>query len=566
MNTLKESQGSGVRSQERRKIVKTPNSKLRTVFHGIRAQLIIGITVVTVGAVALIGFWSIKKLKWCALHRKGKEAETIAAFIQTSIQEGKGIEGNTLKRFIAKVVENGVVKDMAIIDEKGRAIFITGKGLPVNKDAGKQLFFIRDLNIRMIGGGWFEGIGKELMVFSNGGKEGLGWTFMFTMPLSDIREDAANFKKFIIFYALFDSIVIIILGAYIFSKGIIRPMNLLKEAAEGIAGGDLEQRVHINGGGEISSFASSFNIMADRLEEKIKALEKLNEELLTAHEELIRSEKLATVGRLAAGIAHEIGNPLAAILGYVDILKRQEFPPPIPLQRGTKGEVGSQETEEILERLGKEILRIDNIVRGLLDFARPSTAMSSAKGVLQDIDVNEIINHSVAMIQPQFSKSYISFDFRLAKDLPHVRMDGGMLEQVLLNLFLNAKDAMESGGIITVETDKTILQEQVMQLRRRKDDPADREFISMRSQGTPATFVKISVADTGKGIEKEDIDKIFDPFFTTKEQGKGTGLGLAVSLGIVKACGGDIKVSSEVGKGTTFEMLIPIEQEIGKRK
>lgn len=487
---------------------------------GIRVQLIAGITIITVAAIALLGFLSIRMLEWNALYRKGKEAEVVALFIQAIAHDDKGLEGNSLKGFISKLSEKGVIKDMAIIDEKGRASFVTGQGLAIGKDEGKNLFFISSLNIRMIGGGWFKGVGKELLV-SAPLKQGAGSTIIMTMPLSDIREETANFKKFILFYAVFDSIIIITFGTYLFSRAIIRPIRRLKETAENIAGGALEQRVGIKAGGEIGSFAISFNVMADRLEEKIKTLERVNKELVAAQEEIVRSEKLATVGRLAAGIAHEIGNPLGAILGYVDILKKGAAPPHT-VAAGFS--LRNEEALEILERLGKEIARIDTIVRGLLDFSRPS------KNVSQDVDVNKIVKDSAAMLLPQFSDSGISFDMRFSEALPHILIDEGMLRQVLLNLFLNAKDAMEGGGTITVTTDEEIETRQV----------------------------RISVADTGNGIAQEDMGKIFDPFWTTKEPGKGTGLGLAVSLGIVQTFGGDIKVKSKAGEGTTFEVFLPI--------
>ena len=547
MDTMKTSQESEVRSQEKSKMLRTPNPEPRTIFWGIRAQLIAGIMVVTVGAVALIGVLSIKMLEWNALYRKGKEAEVIGMFIQVLVKNGQRIAESNLKGFVAGMTENGLIKNMAIIDEKGKAIFITGEGIPINKDEGRNLFSISGLNIKMIGGGWFQGIGKELQVSaplrrrSGIGVQGSG-SIIFSMSLADIREEGANFRRFIFFYALFDSVIIIVLGIYLFSRGIIRPMQNLKETTEGIAKGMLEKRVDIKAGGELGSFASSFNIMADRLEEKVKTLERLNKDLMTTQEELVRSEKLATVGRLAAGVAHEIGNPLGAMLGYVDILKKQE-------SGGSR-----QETKEIVERLGKEIARIDNIVRRLLDFSRPS------KVVLHDVNVNKVVRDSVTLLSPQFSDIGISFDIRLDEALPHILMDEGMLHQVLLNLFLNAKDAIEGSGTIIVEAGVTD-HGQGARFRRRKNDSADKNFTTMHTEALGRRSVVISVTDSGKGIAESDIGKIFDPFFTTKEQGKGTGLGLAVSLGIVQVYNGDIKVKSALGRGTTFKVFLPVEEK-----
>lgn len=506
---------------------------------GIRAQLVAGIVLVTVGAIALIGFLSIKMLEWNALHRKGKEAEVILTFIQALIQEGQDANMSGLKRFISKTAENGVINTLVIVDEKGKTIFITGRELLISKDVdGRTIFLLSNLNMQMIGGGWFEGIGKELLISAPA--KGVGGSITFSMPLSDIREEGANFRWFIFFYALFDSIIVIALATYIFSKSIIRPMNLLRKITEDIAGGMIEQRVDIKASGEIASFATSFNVMADKLEEKIKALERLNKELFTKQEELVRSEKLATVGRLAAGIAHEIGNPLSAILGYVDILK--------------KGDMGDAEAKEILERLGKEIARINNTIKRILDFSRQS------KGVLQEVDVNKAIMDSIELLRPQFSRSNISFDMKLNEDITRILIDEGMFQQVILNLFLNAKDAMETGGNIIVETADAAMSEQKDQIKIRRGDSLGAAFVAMRGQAAGSRCIKISITDSGKGIAEDDIDKIFDPFFTTKEQGRGTGLGLAVSLGIIQAYGGDIKVRSELGKGTTFDVILPFSK------
>lgn len=510
---------------------------------GIRGQLIAGLTLVTVAAIALLGFLSIKMLEWSALFRKTKEAEIIAAVVQTFVQERppaesfKGrYETKGLADFVKGIVEKGIIKDMSIMDENGGIMFVTGDGILKDKGEGRLLFSVKGFAVKATGGGVFRGVGNELFV-STFVKQWAGTgRLVFSMPLSDIKEEVANFRRFIFFYALFDSLIIIMLGAYLFSRGIIRPMALLKETAENIAGGRLEQRVNIKtSNNEIESFALSFNIMADKLEEKVKMLERLNKELIAMQGELIMSEKLATVGRLAAGIAHEIGNPLGAILGYVDILK--------------KSGASSHESGEILARLEKEILRIDAIVRGLLNFARPSKAATG------NIDINRTVEDSVEILLPQFSANGVLFDMKFDRDIPKVFIDDDSLKQVLINIFINAKDAMPEGGKIFI---KTGVGDRGSEVRRRKNDTADAEIAGIRAQAFGRNYVIISITDTGRGIREEDIGRIFDPFFTTKEEGKGTGLGLSVSLGIIEAYGGNIKVKSKEGEGTTFEVLLPI--------
>jgi len=516
---------------------------------GIRGQLIAGLTLVTVAAIALLGFLSIKMLEWSALFRKAKEAEVIAAVVQTFVQDRQGAETKTkgLRDFVKSIMEKGIIRDMSITDEKERVFFVTSEGLLTDKDEGRPLFSIKGLAVKTTGGGWFEGVGKELFI-STSVKQGPGaGRLVFSMPLSDIKEEIANFKRFIFFYALFDSLIIIMLGVYLFSKGIIRPMALLKETAENIAGGRLEQRVKINTTNEIGSFAISFNIMADKLEEKVKILERLNQELTTVQGELIRSEKLATVGRLAAGVAHEIGNPLGAILGYVDILKKGAVP---PHTAAIGFNLHNEEELEILTRLEREILRIDTIVKGLLNFSRTS------KAATDEVDINRTVKDSVAMLLQQFSTSGISFDLKIGKDVPKVFVDDDSLKQVLINIFINARDAMPEGGKITVNTGVAY---RGSAARRRKNDMSDAADITgIRARDSGPSHVIISITDTGRGIREEDIGKIFDPFFSTKEQGKGTGLGLSVSLGIIETYGGNINVKSREGRGSTFEVLLPV--------
>jgi two-component system NtrC family sensor kinase len=243
--------------------------------------------------------------------------------------------------------------------------------------------------------------------------------------------------------------------------------------------------------------------------------------LSEAQRQLHQQDKLASVGRLAAGVAHEINNPLTGVLTYASfLLKRTDRP----------------EIKEDLEVIVRETMRCREIVKGLLDFARQSTPEKRPR------DINEIVAKSVRILQNQFALNHIELQQNLQPALPSVSVDSSQIQQVLVNLFMNAVDAIgEIGGRITVSTSR------MADSYQRDARPMQREY------------VRIDVADTGCGIPPQNLAKIFEPFFTTKGQ-KGNGLGLAMVWGIIEKHDGHISAKSTVGEGTTFTVLLPVDQ------
>jgi len=270
-----------------------------------------------------------------------------------------------------------------------------------------------------------------------------------------------------------------------------------------ISQGDLSAKVEVRSINEIAELERTFDRMASSLQKREEEIRKLTEQ------HLMRSEKLASIGRLAAGIAHEINNPLTSVLTFSSLLLR-------------KAEEGQREKLEIIV---KETTRCREIVRGLLNFARQSEPKKEL------CEVNRIIEAALSLTKNQLkvSEKKISVETELG-DLPSVHIDPNQMLEVFVNIIINAVDAMPQGGTIRVHS------------ARLKSEP----------------FIEIRFSDTGCGIPKENLEKIFDPFFTTKEAGKGTGLGLAVIYGIVERHNGSIDVESEVGKGTTFIVKLPI--------
>jgi two-component system NtrC family sensor kinase len=304
------------------------------------------------------------------------------------------------------------------------------------------------------------------------------------------------------------------------AANITRPLRDMVRAADSIARGDLAHRLDIQRGDEIGRLAGSFNRMAEDLQEanaKLtqwgRTLEKLvterTRELREMQEAVVQSEKLASLGKLAAGVAHEINNPLTTILIYAHLLLERCGDRP--------------EFRERLTLIADETARCARIVKGLLEFAR----LTPSREVLAD--VNEILDRVVQLLENQASVRNIRMIKSLDRDLPAVALDANKIQQVFSNLAINACEAMPEGGTLTVDS----------------------------RRGSDGATLEVSFADTGVGIPKENLPRLFDPFFTTKDF--GTGLGLAVSYGIVRRRGGTIDVRSEVGRGSVFLVRLPLE-------
>ena len=237
--------------------------------------------------------------------------------------------------------------------------------------------------------------------------------------------------------------------------------------------------------------------------------------------ELIRAEKLASVGQLAAGVAHEVNNPLAGVLVYIKLL----------LKKYEANKLQTEETREQLEKIAKETERCSRIIKNLLDFSRQTEV------TLRPVDINKVVEATLSIIGHQISLDNIRVEKNLCVPLPLIRLDFDQIEQALMNIMLNAAQAMPDGGDLTITTS----------LAKR-----------VRIGDSFRNAIRIDISDTGVGIAKENIDKLFTPFFTTKEKGKGVGLGLSVVHGIIERHHGKIEIESDPGAGTTFSIYLGI--------
>ncbi len=350
------------------------------------------------------------------------------------------------------------------------------------------------------------------------------------MSLAQVDADLATFRRNSV---ALSGLVILLLGGFVVvfaQRSLVRPLLALVEATRKAAAGDLRQQASVAGDDELGALEASFNDMlsamskarTDRLH-LLETLEHKVEErtaaLREAQAQLVQSEKLSSLGRLSASIAHEINNPLAGILTYSKLLIRT-------LEEDGLDERTRTASVRQLRLVQRETERCTAIVRNLLEFARQRPL------TLKAVDVNAVLEEGISLIGHQIALQNVALEKRL-ESVPSIQADFGQLRQAFVNIMLNACEAMPKGGTLTIVS---------------RALPGDR-------------MLEVSFSDTGVGIPPDRLAKIFDPFFTTKE--KGTGLGLSVVYGILERHGGGIDLKSEVGRGTTMLVRLPVALAAG---
>ncbi len=323
------------------------------------------------------------------------------------------------------------------------------------------------------------------------------------------------------FYLGLTAATVLLLTYVLLTYFIVRPIDRLRLASERLASGSLHTQVPVQGAAEVARLAATFNEMASQLradrvalQERLEALERTTTELTAAQEQLIRSARLAAVGRLSAGVAHEIGNPLAAIQGLLELMQT--------------GDLDPEEEREFVGRIQRETERIHHTIRDLLDFSRSEPGRDDR--VESSADLGDVVSDTVKLVDRQARFRDIELTLSLDESLPRVRGDHERLRQLLLNLLFNAADALGGKGRMQV----------------------------CASNG--GGVVRLTVQDNGPGIDEAILDQVFDPFVTTKAPGQGTGLGLAVSYTIVEQLGGSIHAGNRAEGGAVFEVSLPIAQ------
>lgn len=327
----------------------------------------------------------------------------------------------------------------------------------------------------------------------------------------------------IIVYLLVNLIVLTTIGLFRFVSFTVRPVEDLIRLAdsyedEGLPFLSLERK------SEYSLLSGSLNQMLQRIENDklqlqrtIASLEEANDELRSKRREVIQVEKLSSLGRMAGGLAHEIGNPIGIVQGYLGLLK--------------EGLAGDDERSEFIQRSEQEMQRIGTLLRQLLDLSKPSTTEA------ESVSLHEVLEGLIQLLKPQPLMDKVRIDSRFHAEVDWVHANRDQLQQVFLNCLMNAADAINSKESIT---------------------GGDIIISSRLSDGDGLQHLVIEIADNGIGIENGDLDSVFDPFYTTKEPGKGTGLGLSVSYTLVESFGGTIELAGNDNGGVTVTICLPL--------
>ncbi len=421
--------------------------------------------------------------------------------------------------------------DEDIIDEKNIDSLVIGKnGKEFLKMSHDITTLINTLNREILGIRAGNDIKNQSQVVETIGK------LIIVISLENLNKSIYESKKTAIVITLIVLLLTIIMIAF-FIDLVISPIKQLVSVAEKVKMGDLSQKADLNQSDEIGHLADTFDNMVESLRETRDEIEEYNRnleqkiiertlELEEVQVQLIQSEKLSAIGQLAAGVAHELNNPLGGILGYSQFA----------LEKMKKSSENASEPIDhskfirYLTDIETQARRCKTIVQNLLRFSRSSKSTDFRR-----VDMNAVVEDTCTFVEHQLYMNQIELELILSDKLPQIQGDAGQLQQVFTNLIINAMHASPQESVIKIATRFS------------------------QSVGEFAGAIEIIVSDKGSGISTENIKKIFEPFFTTKQVGKGTGLGLSVSYGIIKEHGGEIRVDSTVDEGSTFTVILPVQ-------
>jgi len=448
--------------------------------------------------------------------QKGEHARTLLATFISQLPENLPVfpdgiisSDSSASIYVQKLSDDASFTRLTLLDGNGKAIFTAGR------DGSDVYLPFSGIQASADGSGVLSdgsGIANVISITRNGvlvGRAGL------SLSLTAEKARLLRTRQLFIAYFVLDFIMLMGLGSFILSRIVVNPINRFLSATGKITGGQYGQRLRVSGSSELAQLAESFNEMSTALQNKdqqvsehVSALESVNKDLRQARVEAIRTEKMASIGLLAAGMAHEIGTPLASIMGYAD-LAAAELP-------------DSPVIQDYTQRISADCARIDRIVRGLLDYSRPHVS------TVETADIREVVVSTLELLTQQGAFKQLNVTMSIDEGVPLVKADPHQLQQVLINLLLNSRDALKDNGSLALKA---------------------------KADGR---MLRIDILDNGSGIADKDLKYIFDPFFTTKAPGKGTGLGLAIAARIIEGFGGRITVKSRLGDGTCFSIWLQL--------
>jgi len=493
---------------------------------GLRWQVLFALTVALLVAVLLVSF-TVLGVTWRTVTEQGRAsarqtAELVTATASAAVDTGAPLaaDGNAgnLQRLLDVAVEGADDVSIVIVDASGHVVAAAPPGAEdAVEGAVEALIEVQRSADGAVGLTDGEGpLHVHVITPLRLGDVTLGAVWLrqdLTSATRRLRQAQPVIVTSVALIALF----VLALGYLLLTRAIVNPLRQLSHATERVTDGDLEARVRGRAGrGELGDLARNFDRMVERiraqhvrLEGQVAELAETNARLEQASQEAIRSEKLATLGTLAAGIAHEVGNPLTAIIGLLELLEDAE---------------DAEERDDTQGRIRREVERIHGILRELLDYARVRSEPGASVALREPVDA------AVRLASHHRRARSVRVDVDLPDDLPAIHVPENRLVQVLLNLLLNASDAMDGRGHVRISA-------------RRIGDGR----------------VELDVVDDGPGIPAEVVERIFDPFFTTKDPGVGTGLGLATAERIIAEFGGTIAVDPAWTDGARFVLELPCD-------
>jgi two-component system NtrC family sensor kinase len=448
---------------------------------GLRAQIVVALSVVFALSFALLGTAALRLTEAATAVERGRSARLYAAAMAAALGQAEVADPRTLDATLEALVRRAELRAARLRTASG-ALYTRG-AVPAEQgtsialaDGGRLTLWLQRPSARA------------------------------SRPLGDL----------LLFYVAMTGLAVLVLTYISLTYWIVRPLDQLTRGSELLAAGSADVRVPERGAAEVVRLAAAFNEMARQLraerqalEQRLLELERKTTELKTTQQQLIHGEKLASVGRLAAGVAHEIGNPLAAILGLTELLRSSDF--------------DAKQSAEFLARIHGETERIHRIIRDLLDFSRrgPEDEVTG-----QTADLAQVVADAVNLVRPQKESQQVEISVAIEPGLQRVLGPQHRLTQVVLNLLLNAVDALQGKGHVRIEAQRT------------------------------ETGCLLTVTDDGPGLAQQVLDHLFEPFTTTKPPGKGTGLGLAVCHALVEGMGGSITAANLPERGARFEVRL----------
>ena len=505
---------------------------------GLKAKIAINIAILLLLAMLLIVLVTMVTVKHELIRSEVYRANILLASLEENLVNSMspaGVGPDLIPgAFITKMISESQITNALILRDKGDQVHLgrqTAASVEELVKFTKQAMSAGKEKIHFFGTSWSIFWKEEARMILSAPLINNGVTvggISIVLSLDRVHNTLRRFQR--VLFIFINLAILTFVGIFRVSKLYLQPLTrLAKRAAEYKEDDDIIFAVRKEDN-ELNRLSKALNSMLKRIsadKEKLKStvlsLERTNLELKQAQRDIIRAEKLASVGRLSAGIAHEIGNPIGIVIGYLELLRQPD--------------ITEDERDEYIQRTEEEIERINSIIRQLLEVSRPSNSGRTA------VSVHDLINDTtdVLHVQPLMSNIEIALDLVSPDDT--VLADPNQLRQVFLNLIINAADAISGDG---------------NQNSGKLKITTELEIDSDTGNRTVSDQLKIFFSDNGPGIAEENLSNIFDPFFTTKDPGRGTGLGLSVSFMIVESLGGKMTGTSELGKGTTMIISLPL--------